>query len=73
MFLTRKEATILEIQPLSIHGSPYYDILYAYNEETDPKPQAARIGGEMIYPGARPGDHVLIERVAGVVTRVEKV
>ena len=72
MFLTRKEATLLEIHALSIHGSPYFDILYAYTEELDPKPQDARIGGEMIYPGAQPGDHVLVERVANVVTRVEK-
>jgi len=72
MFFSRKEATLLEIRALAIHGSPYYDILYAYAEEFDPKPQAARIGGEMIYPNAQPGDRVMVERVANVVTRVEK-
>lgn len=72
MFFSRKEATLLEIHALAIHGSPYYDILYAYTEELDPQPQGARIGGEMIYPGAQPGDRVLVERVANVVMRVEK-
>jgi hypothetical protein len=72
MFFSRKEATLLEIRELLIHGSPYYDILYAYAEELDPKPQAARIGAEMIYPNAQPGDRVFVERVANVVTRVEK-
>ena len=72
MFFSRKEATLLEIHALAIHGSPYYDILYAYTYELDPKPQAARIGGEMIYPNAQPGDRVLVEKVANVVLRVEK-
>jgi hypothetical protein len=72
MIFSRKEATLLEIHALAIHGSPYFDILYAYNEELDPKTHDARIGAEMIYPNARPGDRVFIERVANVVTRVEK-
>jgi len=72
VFFSRKEATLLEIRGLLIHGSPFYDILYAYAEELDPKPQAARIGAEMIYPNAQPGDRVFVERVANVVTRVEK-
>ena len=72
MFFSRKDATLLDIRALSIHGSLYYDILYAYNEEMDPKTQSARIGGEMIYPNAQPGDKVMVERVANVVMRVEK-
>lgn len=72
MIFSRKEATLLEIHGLAIHGSPYYDILYAYTAELDPQPQEARIGAEMIYPNAQPGDRVMVERVANVVMRVEK-
>jgi len=72
MFFSRKEATLLDIRGFQVHGSPYYDIRYTYAEELDPQTHTARIGGEMIYPNAQPGDRVLVEKAANVVLRVEK-
>jgi hypothetical protein len=72
MLFSRKEAILRELRPLTIHGSPFYDIVYEYTEQLDPRPESARISGEMIYPNAQPGDRVFVEKIASVVTRVEK-
>ena len=72
MLYSKKEAILLELRELTIHGSPFFDIVYEYTEQLDPRPERARIGGEMIYPQAHPGDRVFVEKIANVVTRVEK-
>ena len=72
MLYSKKEAILLELRAILIHGMPFYDIVYEYTEQLDPRPEKARIGGEMIYPNARPGDRVFVERIDRVVTRVEK-
>ena len=72
MFFSRKEAILHELHALQIHGALFYDIVYTYTDQLDPKRESARIGGEMIYPNAQAGDRVFIEKIANLVMRVEK-
>ena len=72
MLYSRKEAILNDLRATSIHGSAFYDIVFTYTEQLDPRPDLARIGSEMIYPNAQAGDRVFIERIANVVVRVEK-
>ena len=72
MLYSKKEAILKDLRGLTIHGMQFFDIVYEYTEQLDPRPEHARIGGEMIYPNAQPGDRVFVERIANVVTRVEK-
>jgi hypothetical protein len=68
----RKEAILRDLRAIEIHGARFYDILFSFTETPDTLPESGRIGAEMIYAHPRAGDHVMIEQVANVVTRVEK-
>jgi len=72
MIFSRKDATLEDVRPLQIHGSMYFDIVYRYREPADSRAENARIGAEMIYPNAQPGDVVMVEKVANTVMRVER-
>ena len=72
MLFSRKEAILQELRAIRIHGTPFYDIVYTYTEQLDPRPESARISEQLIYPNAQAGDRVLIEKIANTVMRVEK-
>jgi hypothetical protein len=66
-----REATIQAIQAVDIHGTIFYDLLYAHRGE-EGQPRRARVGQESIYAGARPGDAVRVSYLMNVVTAVER-
>ncbi len=72
VLFSRKEAVLEQLRAIQIHGAPFYDIVFTSIEAPDSGPQAVRIGSEMIYAKARVGDRVMIEQIANIVTRVEK-
>ncbi len=72
MIFSRRDATLESVRLLEIHGSPYCDIVYRYREPQDARSEQARVGAEMIYPNAQPGDVVMVEKIANTVMKVEK-
>ncbi len=73
MLFSRKEAVLEQLRAIEIHGARFYDLLLSWADAPGAPPEAARIGGEMIYADPREGDRVVVERIANVVARVEKV
>ena len=71
VLFSRKDAVLSDLRAIEIHGLRFYDILYSAGEP-GAAPESARIGAEMIYANPRAGDRVMIERVANVVMRVDK-
>ena len=72
MFFSRKEAVIRQLRAVELHGLRLYDIVFTCTEPPDARPEVARVGSEMIYPDAQPGDRILVEKIANVVSRVQK-
>lgn len=72
VFFARKEAVLQQLRPIEIHGLRFYDIVFTCTEPPGAQPEIARVGGEMLYPDARPGDRILVEKIANVVSRVQK-
>lgn len=65
-----REATIREVQPVNIHGTIFYDLVYIHEGETQPR--RARVGAESVYPDIQPGDRVLVSYLMNVATGVER-
>lgn len=65
-----RDATLMQIQLIDIHGTYYYDIIYAHAGEQQAR--RARIGKEDIYADPRPGDEVRIAYLMNVVTGVQR-
>jgi len=72
VLFSRKEAVLQDLRAIEIHGARFYDLLFTPTEPPGAPPESARIGAEMIYASPRAGDHVMIEKIANVVTRVDK-
>jgi hypothetical protein len=65
------EAILAAIEPYTIHGTPYFRILYATKDEPD-RMTEGRVAAEGIYRGAQPGDRVDIRILLGVIDEVRK-
>jgi hypothetical protein len=72
VFFARKEAVLQQLRAIEIHGLRFYDIVFTCTDPPGEEPEVARVGNEMIYPGAQPGDRILVEKIANVVSRVQK-
>ncbi len=72
VLFSRKEAILEELLAVEIHGARFYDILFSFPETPGTPPELDRVGAEMIYAHPRAGDRVIVEKVANVVMRVEK-
>ena len=65
------EAILVAIEPYTIHGTPYFRILYATKDQPD-RMTEGRVAAEGIYRGAKPGDRVDIRILLGVIDDVRK-
>lgn len=71
MFLSgAKDAVLLQIQLVDIHGTYYYDLVFAHTD--DQQPRQARIGKDDIYTDPQPGDKVRVAYVMNVVTGIQR-
>jgi hypothetical protein len=66
------DAILAEVQPYTIHGTPYFRIVYATRAEPD-RMVEGRVAAEGIYRDPAPGDRVRIRMLLGVIDAVEKV
>lgn len=65
-----KEAVLVQLQLVDIHGTRYYDIVYRHKE--DQQSRSARIGADDIYKNPQPGDTVHVVYVMNVVTGMQR-
>lgn len=59
------EITLLEVQQISIHNSPYYQV--TYQTEADNTLQQMRINPEAFYANPKAGDKVSVNLLMGNV------
>jgi hypothetical protein len=67
----RKEAVLLDIRLIDIHGTRFYDIVYAHTD-TPTQQRSARIGIEDGYANPQPGDQISVGYLMNVVTGMHK-
>jgi hypothetical protein len=65
-----RDAVLNEVQPVSIHGTVFFDLVYTHEGETQPR--RARVGAESVYASPRPGDAVRVSYLMNVATGVER-
>lgn len=64
------EITLLDVQPISIHASPYYEI--SYQSAGSDAVQQMRINPEAFYPNPQPGDRVAVNVLMGNIMGATK-
>ena len=65
------EAILAAVQPYEIHGTRYYRIAYAPQDDPD-RIVEGRVASESIYQDPQPGDRVNIRILLGVIDEVKK-
>jgi hypothetical protein len=65
-----RDAVLLRLQPISIHGQLSYDVHYRFADDLEGQAHVARIGAEALAPDLQPGDRVRLDFLVGVVTAV---
>ncbi len=65
-----RDGVLLEVAPISIHGTIFFDLVYRHEGEAAAR--RARVGVESVYADPRPGDAVRISYLMNVATQVER-
>jgi len=68
-----REAVLRKVQPISVHGQISLDVHFVYPDDDTEQVRVARIGPEAMEQRLEPGDHVILDFVLGVVTKVKRV
>lgn len=63
---------IIDARAFELHGTPYYALLYRFDDDAPGVTREARLSAEMAYAEPRRGDRVIIDAVLGVVDRVRR-
>jgi hypothetical protein len=66
-----KDATIQDIQRVSLHGTEFYDVVFFHDDEPG-QLRRARIGPEAIYPQPQAGDLVSVSYLMNVPTDIAR-
>jgi len=66
----KMEIELVEVQPISIHQSPYYEIRYRVAGKSELGQM--RINPEAFYPDPQPGDRVAVNLLMGNIMGAEK-
>lgn len=64
-------ATLLSIQPVSLHGTAMFDVIYSHNDEPQQQ-RRARLGQESVYTNPQVGDAVLVSYLLNTPTGIKK-
>ncbi len=67
-----RDAVLLRVQPISIHGQLSYDVSYRFADEPDTQPRVARVGPEALAAGLQAGDRARLDFLVGVVTAIHR-
>jgi hypothetical protein len=63
------EAKVLEVNAVSIHGLPYYDVTLGFADRTT---DHSRLGPEAVPDRLEPGERVLATKVANIVISLRR-
>ncbi|MGB9750699.1 MAG: hypothetical protein C0183_08195 [Roseiflexus castenholzii] len=67
----KKDAVLHHIQLIDIHGTRFYDIIFAHIDAPD-QARRARIGVDDAYPDPQPGDAISVSYLMNVVTGIAR-
>jgi hypothetical protein len=67
----KKDAVLHHIQLIDIHGTCFYDIVFAHTDAPD-QMRRARIGVDDAYSDPRPGDDISVTYLMNVVTGIAR-
>ena len=70
MLFGPRTGTIIQIQPVAIHGTHMVDVTYQLDGEHQVR--STRLGMEALYGGAQVGERVIVHILMNVVTRIER-
>ena len=70
MLFGPRPGTIMAVQPVDIHGTRMFDVVYRLDGEGTPR--SARLGVEAIPGAVQPGDQVVVHLLMNVATRIEQ-
>lgn len=68
----RMDAILAAVEPYTIHGTPYFRIRYATRDDPD-RMVEGRLGAESMYRNPKPGDHIRIRMLLGVIDDVQRI
>ncbi|WP_110515249.1 hypothetical protein [Herpetosiphon llansteffanensis] len=66
-----RPAVIHSVQAVSLHGSVFYDVMFAHDEQPE-RLIKARLGSEVMYANPQVGDLVTISYLMNMPTQVSK-
>lgn len=67
--LGERNATIVELQPYDVHGSPHVRVVLAFEDRTFLQ---AQLGAESVPESLEPGDPVIVRLAMSVVVALER-
>ena len=67
--LGEREAIVLEVKPFDLHGVTYSDVVVTYPDRTV---EQARLGPEGVPERLKPGEHVMVSRVANMIISIRR-
>ena len=73
MFKQSTHAILKSVNPISIHGQRYYDILFVIPDDEEQLQRKSRAPYEEVYENPQPGDEVIIHSLLGTITGIERV
>ena len=66
-----KDATIQDIQRVSLPGTEFYDVIFAHDDEPG-QLRRVRVGSEAIYAQPQAGDAVCVSYLMNVPTNIAR-
>jgi hypothetical protein len=66
-----KAARLLELRLIDIHGTRFYDVVYAHDDAPAER-RAARVGVDDMYANPQVGHSIGVSYVMNIVTKIER-
>lgn len=67
--LGEREAVVLEVKPLDVHGVAHVDVTVVY---PDRAVESARLGGESVPESLRAGERVLVSKAVNMIVAIRR-
>lgn len=67
--LGEKEAIVVDVRPLDVHGVGYVDLTVAYRDRST---ESARLGRESVPEDLEQGERVIVRSAANMIVAVER-
>jgi hypothetical protein len=67
--LGEKEAIVVDVRPLDVHGVGYVDLTVAYRDRST---ESARLGRESLPEDLEQGERVIVRSAANMIVAVER-